>query len=179
MRTVKKFLAHDQCANSVTVPGIFLGGGGVKCGHLVRLTTSLPSVSRLSRKYGSLEVSQPYGPSRPVTGIIFTVNKYQDHYKIKIRKDFFNTYTGLEPGSAFHVCLMNLSSWSRGRQQNVLMVSPLQNKLLNKNHEITSGTLIRVGKEMNTALLESDIVCRLNSTEFIFNRFWMTRVFNC
>jgi hypothetical protein len=43
--------------------------GGVKGGQRMGLTTSPQPVSQLPRKCGSLDISQPYGPSWPVTGI--------------------------------------------------------------------------------------------------------------
>jgi hypothetical protein len=43
------------------------GGKGLPA----RETDNLTALSRLSRKYGSLDVSQPYGPSWPVTAIFY------------------------------------------------------------------------------------------------------------
>jgi hypothetical protein len=45
---------------------------GVKGGRRVTLTTSPPSVSRLSRKYGILDFSRP---PKPVTGITLVADK--------------------------------------------------------------------------------------------------------
>jgi hypothetical protein len=49
--------------------------GGVKRGRRIRLTTLLPSVSW---RCGSLDLSHPYGPSRPVTGIALLTYFYFD-----------------------------------------------------------------------------------------------------
>jgi hypothetical protein len=72
---------------------------GVKGGRRVGLTTLPQSVSRLSRKCGSLDVLQPYGPPRPLTGIALTFPSMRQELNFKLYFRRTSCSQGLEAPS--------------------------------------------------------------------------------
>jgi hypothetical protein len=81
----------------------------VKCGRCVSLTTLPLSMSRLYRQCGIINISQPYGSPRPLTGIAFT----------RSRKYYFG---GVERGRCARLTTLPPSMSRLSRQCGILNI---------------------------------------------------------